>query len=132
MRCPDRKQLSAYVDQELTRSEMIIIGEHIKDCLSCRREVARMERLVSRLKLLAKEDLPIPAPIQRRQKTSFNWVAAVALLVIAIGSIVIISNTYETIAVKNWPDKEIEYYYVDHRDYIRSQSAYANKLTSWE
>lgn len=132
MRCPDRKQLSAYVDQELTRSEMIIIGEHIKDCLSCRREVARMERLVSRLKLLAKEDLPIPAPIQRRQKTSFNWAAAVALLVIAIGSIVIISNTYETIAVKNWPDKEIEYYYVDHRDYIRSQSAYTNKLTSWE
>lgn len=135
MKCPNHEQLSAYIDEELTRSEMQIIGEHLKDCLSCRIEVDRLEKLVAKIRVLSREKLSIPAPILLiTPKKRFNWRTAIAILLLAISSAVIIGYSHENMALHQQEKnhKEIEYYYKDHYNYTRNQNNIYFSLVSWE
>jgi anti-sigma factor RsiW len=58
MRCLEvQKQLSPWLDGELTDAERARVAGHLQSCASCRRELARLEALDAALGRLA-----IPAP----------------------------------------------------------------------
>lgn len=45
MACPSGQRLSAYLDGSLSARQRDRLERHLQDCLSCRRELARLERL---------------------------------------------------------------------------------------
>ncbi len=133
MRCPDRKQLSAYVDKELTFSEMQVIDEHLKDCLSCRIEVERLKRMLNGFRALAKEGLSIPAPFQiSHSDNHFKWAITVAVFVLVLVSAIIIGYSHENTVAKNLNHNDLEFYYKNHSNYIQKPSQSYFSLVSWE
>lgn len=133
MRCPDRKQLSAYVDKELTFSEMQIIEEHLKDCLSCRIEVERLKKMLNRFRALAREGLSIPAPLQiSHSGDHFKWAITVAVFALFLVSAIIIGYSHENTLAQNLNHDELEFYYKNHSNYIQKPSQSYFSLVSWE
>jgi len=133
VRCPDRKQLSAYVDKELTLSEMQIIDEHLKDCLSCKIEVERFKKMLIRFRDLAKEGLSIPAPLEIVQSGNrLKWAVIAALFVLLLSSAIIIGYSHENTVAKNLNNSEIDFYYKNHSSYIQKPSQSYFSLVSWE
>jgi len=131
VRCPSHEQLSAYVDKELTLSQMQKIDIHLQDCLTCRIEVSRLERLISNFKVLARESISIPnihlVPTSTRSQ---RWAAVVALVLLLAGGAIVLGYSNEnTIATNN---EEFEYYYNNHNNYVRNQNTDFISLVSWE
>jgi len=132
MRCPSHENLSAYVDRELTLSEMQKIETHLQDCLTCRIEVARLEKLIRKFNVLAETDLPIPnmcnPTISRR---NYRWAAAAVVVLLVAGSAVFFGLRYNQSSVAEM-EEELQYTSNNHKDYVRSQSTAPITLVSWE
>lgn len=131
MRCPSREQLSAYVDKELTLSEMQKIDMHLQDCLSCKIEVSRLEKLLTNFRLLAKDDISIPTlRYVTVSQDHYKWTAVAALLLLLVGSAIMLGYGNEnTVTLTN---EDAEYYYKNHNNYIQNQNADFISLVSWE
>lgn len=130
MKCPNLEQLSAYVDKELTLSEILIVEAHLQDCLSCKIEVSRLEKLIYRFRLLANEGEAIPAPLYiQPPRSNLKW-TAIAIALLLLGSALI--GGLEPDAPKYTKDEDIEYYYKNHNNFIQSQNVNYFSLVSRE
>ena len=49
-KCHVLKQLSAYLDNELSDTEKLKVSEHLKSCPVCAQELSRLEKLSKQLK----------------------------------------------------------------------------------
>ncbi len=132
MRCPSHENLSAYVDRELTLSEMQKIETHLQDCLTCRIEVARLEKLIRKFNVLAETDLPIPNMYNPTiSRKNYTWAAAAVVVLLVAGSAVFFGLRYNQSSVAEM-EEELQYFYNNHKDYVRSQSTAPITLVSWE
>ncbi len=57
--CPDFEKLSAYVDHELSASELDVISNHMADCAYCKKNHDRLVQLHDELAILQKDSLHI-------------------------------------------------------------------------
>lgn len=132
MRCPSHENLSAYVDRELPLSEMQKIETHLQDCLTCRIEVARLEKLIRKFNVLAETDLPIPNMYNPTiSRKNYRWAAAAVVVLLVAGSAVFFGLRYNQSSVAEM-EEELQYFYNNHKDYVRSQSTAPITLVSWE
>ncbi len=76
------RQLSAYLDRELTPEEEAAVRRHLADCASCREELSRLERMRRLLAGLPERPLPESfwpdlqrALARRREPTWRTWLA---------------------------------------------------------
>lgn len=99
------RQLSAFVDRELTEEQMEPMREHIAGCAACRRHVQELDSIRSQIRSAATVTLPdnfiysVRSAIRREQNESVAWLGTEQFarnVVVALCILVLVMVAFES------------------------------------
>lgn len=108
MRCPQKVDLSAYLDQELPQRHMAKLDRHIQECVQCQGALRDLREAVSYLQSIPLKQCPVL--FSAKYRGSLRWKPALAVGLALFFSIIVYTNTF---APEQLPPG-IEEYIADH------------------